>query len=135
MNCDELAQFIPDMVESSLPTDVLTEAEAMLPHCPECERELAVARQIRSFLLRMQAENANLRVPVGFEARLLARVQAQHSSLELLDLSSNIFGAWLVEMLNLIGGLIDPTVRPSPATLRRAGPDMIDCMLLKEDLL
>lgn len=121
MNCDELAQLIPDMVDGTLPPDVLTEAEAMLPHCPECERELAVARQIRSFLLRMQAENANLRVPVGFEARLLARVQAQHSSLELLDLSSNIFGAWLVEMLNLIGGLIDPAVRPATSHPQASG--------------
>ena len=121
MNCDELAQLIPDMVDGTLPPDVLTEAEAMLPQCPECERELAVARQIRSFLLRMQAENANLRVPVGFEARLLARVQAQHSSLELLDLSSNIFGAWLVEMLNLIGGLIDPAVRPATSHPQASG--------------
>lgn len=111
MNCEELAQLIPDLVDGTLSPDVLAEAEATLPQCPECERELTMARQIRAFLVRMQAENANLRVPVGFEARLLARLQAQHSSMELLDLSSKIFGAWLVELLNLIGGLIDPSAQ------------------------
>jgi len=116
MNCEELAQLIPDLVDGTLSSDVLAEAEATLPQCPECEQELAVARQIRAFLVRMQAENVNLRVPVGFEARLLARVQAQHSNMELLDLSSKIFGAWLVELLNLIGGLIDPDAQS--ATMR-----------------
>ncbi|HLJ34223.1 MAG TPA: hypothetical protein VKU38_11250 [Ktedonobacteraceae bacterium] len=111
MNCEELAQLIPDLVDGTLSPDVLAEAEATLPQCPECDRELTMARQIRAFLLRMQAENVNLRVPVGFEARLLARLQAQHSSMELLDLSSKIFGAWLVELLNLIGGLIDPAAQ------------------------
>ena len=111
MNCEELAQLLPDLVDGTLSSSVLAEAEAALPQCPECERELAVARQVHAFFLRMQAENAGLRVPVGFEARLLARVQAQHSNLELLDLSSRIFGAWLVELLNLIGGLIDPATQ------------------------
>ncbi len=119
MNCEELAQLIPDLVDGTLPPEVLADAEATLPQCPECEQELVMARQIHAFLVRMQAENANLRVPVGFEARLLARVQAQHTNLELLDLSAKIFGAWLVELLNLIGGLIDPAAQ-SPATHSQA---------------
>ena len=121
MNCEELAQLIPDLVDGTLSPDVLAEAEATLPQCPECERELAMARQIRAFLVRMQTENASLRVPVGFEARLLARVQAQHSNLELLDLSSKIFGAWLVELLNLIGGLIDPAAQPATSHSQASG--------------
>ena len=121
MNCEGLAQLIPDLVDGSLPPNVLAEAEAALPQCPECERELAMARQIRDLLVRMQAENANLRVPPGFEARLLARVLAQHSSLELLDLSSKIFGAWLVELLNLIGGLIDPAAWPNATRPQTSG--------------
>jgi len=121
MNCEELAQLIPDLVDGTLSPDVLADAEATLPQCPECEQELAMARQIRAFLVRMQAENTSLRVPVGFEARLLARVQAQHSNLELLDLSSKIFGAWLVELLNLIGGLIDPAAQPSAIRSQASG--------------
>lgn len=111
MNCEELAQLIPDLVDGTLSPAVLAEAQAALPQCPECERELTIAREVRAFLVRLQAENASIRVPAGFEARLLARVQAQHSSAELLDLSSKIFGAWLVELLNLIGGLIDPSAQ------------------------
>ena len=121
MNCEELARLIPDLVDGTLPSDILAEAEAALPQCPECERELAMARQIRAFLVRMQEENANLRVPAGFEARLLARVQAQYSGLEFLDLSSKMFGAWLVELLNLIGGLIDPAARPNVARSQTSG--------------
>lgn len=121
MNCEELARLIPDLVDGTLSPAVLAEAEAALPECPECEQELVLARQIRAFLVRMQAENASVRVPVGFEARLLARVQAQHSNLELLDLSSKIFGAWLVELLNLIGGLIDPAAQPAATRSQASG--------------
>ncbi len=111
MNCEELAQLIPDLVDGTLSPDVLGEAQAALPQCPECERELTIAREVRAFLVRLQAESASVRVPAGFEARLLARVQAQYTGAELMDLSSKIFGAWLVELLNLIGGLIDPSTQ------------------------
>lgn len=117
MNCEELAQLIPDMVDGSLPPATLAEAQVALSQCPDCQRELAFAQQIRTFLIELQTENASIRIPDGFEARLLAQVRAQHSGLELLDLSSKAFAEWLVELINLIGGLIDPasaskTIRP-----------------------
>ena len=108
MNCEELAQLIPDIVDGTVPAPLLAEAEAALPQCPDCQRELAIARQVRAFLLELQVEHAELRLPVGFETRLLAQVRAQHGGLELLDLSSRAFGMWLVELINLIGGLLDP---------------------------
>ena len=119
MNCEELAQLIPDLVDGTVPTSLLAEAESALPQCPDCQRELALARQVRAFLLELQAEHADLRIPAGFEARLLAQVRVQHSGLELLDLSSKAFGMWLVELINLIGGLLDPgsalgEIRPQP---------------------
>ena len=108
MNCEELAQLIPDLVDGTVPAPLLAEAETALPQCPDCQRELAIARQVRAFLLELQAEHADLCIPAGFEARLLAQVRVQHSGLELLDLSSRTFGMWLVELINLIGGLLDP---------------------------
>ena len=108
MNCEELRQYLPDLVDGSLSPELLTEAQTALADCPDCQREYEIAQRVRAFLIELQAENANVRIPAGFEARLLARVRAQHSGLELLDLSSQTFAAWLVEMLNLIGGLIDP---------------------------
>ena len=108
MNCEELVQLIPDLVDGTVPASLLAEAEAALPQCPDCQRELALARQVRAFLLELQAEHADLRIPASFEARLLAQVRAQHGGLELLDLSSRAFGMWLVELINLIGGLLEP---------------------------
>ena len=108
MNCEELVQLIPDLVDGTVPASLLAEAEAALPQCPDCQRELALARQVRAFLLELQAEHADLRIPASFEARLLAQIRAQHTGLELLDLSSRAFGMWLVELINLIGGLLDP---------------------------
>src|SRR2546421_10725101 len=121
MNCDELAQLIPDMVDGSLPPATLAEVQAALTQCPDCQQELAFAQQIRTFLIELQDENANIRIPAGFEARLLARVRAQHSGLELLDLSSKAFAEWLVELINLIGGLIDPASAPKPIRPRASG--------------
>jgi hypothetical protein len=113
MNCKELATLLPDMVDGTLSPEVLADAEASLPNCPDAQRELAVARQIRAFLVQLQAENTEFRVPAGFEARLLERVQRQSGGLDLLDLSSKAFGIWLVELINLVGGLLDPTFRPA----------------------
>ena len=108
MNCEELAQLIPEMVDGTLPADVLAEAQATLPQCPDCQREFAIASQVRTLLIQLQAEYPDLHVPAGFEERLIARVRAQSNGVELLDLSSKIFGAWLVELINLIGGLLVP---------------------------
>lgn len=120
MNCKELQQLIPDLVDGTLSPEVQAEAEATLPQCPDSQRELEIARQIHDFLLQLQAENAQFRVPPGFEARLLERVQRQSGGLDLLDLSSKAFGVWLVELINLIGGLLNAVpvqkVNPAPVT-------------------
>lgn len=108
MNCEELAQLLPDLVDGSLSPELRAEAEVALAQCPDCQRELEIASQIRQLLVSLQAEHPELRVPPGFEARLMAQIKRQNSSLEFLDLSSKAFGVWLVELINLIGGLLDP---------------------------
>jgi anti-sigma factor RsiW len=108
MTCEELANLLPDLVDGTLSEEQRTEAEATLPLCPECQRELELARQVRAFMVRLQAEYAAVQVPAGFEARLLAQVRAQYSGREFLDLSSTALAAWLIELLNLLGGLLDP---------------------------
>ncbi len=108
MNCEELAGILPDLVDGTLTEEQRAEAEAALPQCPQCQQELEIALQVRAFMVRLQTEYAQARIPAGFEARLLAQVRAQHSALEFLDLSSTLFAAWLAEFLNLVGGLIDP---------------------------
>lgn len=115
MNCEELDALLPDLVDGTLPADIRAEAEAALPQCPECQQELEIARQVHALLFQLQAEHADLRIPAGFEARLLAKVRAQHSGKEVLDLSSKVFAMWLLEFIELLGGLIDPRVNGTQA--------------------
>jgi anti-sigma factor RsiW len=115
MNCKELSKLIPDLVDGNLAAEVRSEAEAALPGCPDCQRELEIARQVRAFLVQLQSENDQFQVPAGFEDRLLERVRRQGGNLDLLDLSSKAFGIWLLELINLIGGLLDPAYRPVKA--------------------
>jgi hypothetical protein len=120
MNCDELAQLLPELVDGTLSEERRVAAEEALLVCPECQRELELARQVRVFLVQLQAENEQFRVPAGFEARLLAHIRQQSGGLDLLDLSSKAFVEWLIELIKLIGGLIDPgsvpgASRPHPA--------------------
>ena len=109
MNCEELNLLLPDLVDGTLSPEVRAEAEAALPGCPDCQRDLEIARQIRGILVMLQSEQPTLRVPAGFEARLLSRIRSQQANLDILDLSSQAFAAWLIELINLIGGLIDPS--------------------------
>lgn len=122
MNCDELAALLPDLVDGTLAADVRAEAEAALPQCPECQQELEIARQVHTLLFQLQAEQADLRIPAGFEARLLAKVRAQHSGKELLDLSSKAFVLWLLEFIELVGGLIDPHANGASARRTSTAP-------------
>jgi Putative zinc-finger len=107
MNCEEVAQLLPDLVDGTLSEALSAEVEAALPGCPECQQQLDITRQIRALLVSIQVNNPQIHIPRGFEARLMARIHQQKNGLELLDLSSKAFGEWLIEVINLIGGLID----------------------------
>lgn len=108
MTCDELRPLIPDLVNNTLEPQVLAEVEATLPSCPDCQMELENARQVRALLQRLQLENVQLRLPAGFEVRLLARLGRHNVGRELLDFGSKSVGLWLVELLNLLGGVFGP---------------------------
>lgn len=116
MDCEEVAQLLPDFVDGTLSDDLRTEVEAALPGCPECQQQLEITRQVHTLLVSLQAEHPQLQIPSGFETRLMARIHQQKNGLELLDLSSKAFGAWLIDMINLIGGLIE-ALGVNPATM------------------
>ena len=65
MTSEELMQLIPDMVDGSLAPDLLAEAEAALAECPDCQRELTIAREVRAFFTRLELDN--VAVPAGIE--------------------------------------------------------------------
>jgi anti-sigma factor RsiW len=106
MNSEEMLVILPDLVEETLPVELRAEVEAALARCPECQQELEVARQMRSVLMALRTEEAELQVSANFEAQLLARIHQQDTGLEVLALSSGVFGFWLRELLNLVGALI-----------------------------
>lgn len=120
MNCDELTQLLPDLVDGTLPEATRREAEAAFADCPDCQRQFELALQIHTFLVQLQSENEQFRVPPGFEQRLLARIQHQRGNIELFDLSSRAFAEWLLEFIRLVGGLVEIGIssannRPQPA--------------------
>ncbi len=115
MNQEELTQLLPDLVDGTLSNDVRAEAETALQRYPEVQRDLEIARQIRTILATLQADYPDLRVPIGFEGRLLARVRQRNAGMDVLDLSCTTFTAWLIEFINLVGGLLVP-IPPSRST-------------------
>ncbi len=115
MNQEELTQLLPDLVDGTLTDATRAEAEAALQLYPNAQRDLEIARQIRTVFATLQVDYPDLRLPAGFEARLLARVRERSAGLDVLDLSCTTFTAWLIEFINLIGGLLVPAP-PSRST-------------------
>jgi hypothetical protein len=108
MNCTELAALIPELVDGTISPELQEEAQLALANCPDSQHELDIARQVRAFLLEMQAANSRFTPSPAFETFLMTQIRRQSSTLDLVDLSSKTFGLWLVDLLNLVGGLIDP---------------------------
>ena len=108
MTCQELEELLPDLVDGTLPLEVVAEAEAKLPECPDCQEKLLIARQVRELMVKLQAETKDLSVPSGFEMRLFTAISRQSGGIDLLVLFSKGFGSWLIELVNLLGGLLDP---------------------------
>ncbi|GAC1390860.1 MAG: hypothetical protein NVS4B11_34940 [Ktedonobacteraceae bacterium] len=108
MNQEELTSLLPDLVDGTLTDEIRAEAEVALQLYPEAQRDLDIARQIRTVLATLHADYPELRVPAGFEARLFARVRQRSAGLDVLDLSCTTFTAWLIEFINLISGLLMP---------------------------
>ena len=116
MTCEELAQLLPDLLEGGLAEPLLTEAQTALARCPDCQKELEAARQIRELLSQFQSRSGQFTVSAGFEARLLKRLSRQRHGLALVDLTSKSFGLWLIELVNILGHLISSTTKPSAPT-------------------
>lgn len=77
--------------------------EAWVAQHPGSAEEIEVARRVRSLLIRLQ--EAEITLPAGFEARLLERVRADSTLLDLLDAWFLGVGRALIEILDLIFGL------------------------------
>lgn len=102
---DEIA--ITDLVENP-PTGPAW--QAWLQAHPDVASEIEIAQRVRAFMLELQ--HADIAVPADFEVRLMERVRADKTLLDLLDLSMSGFGRALIELLNVLFSLLPAT---SPA--------------------
>lgn len=79
------------------------EWEAWLTDHPGSDEQIEIARRVRALLLRLQ--EAEITLPPGFEARLIERIQADTTLLDLLDAWFLGVGRAIIEILDLIFGL------------------------------
>jgi hypothetical protein len=96
------------------------EWEAWLAAHPDAAAEVAVARQVRAWMAELQA--AAIPVPAGFEARVLARVRADATLLDLVDLGLAGVGRALLEILALFFSLLPEPPAPAPVPAPAPAP-------------
>lgn len=79
-------------------------------------REVEVTRRVRALMMRLG--EAEVDVPLGFEARLMARVMEDETLLGLLEVYLSGFGRALVEFINLLLDLLPQAPQPGFAAGR-----------------
>lgn len=103
-NFDELN--LTDLVEN---TPAGPEWDTWLALHPDMAAELEIARRVRLFMSVLR--EASITVPADLEARLMERVRADRTLLDLLDLGLLGMGRALIEILNALFGLL-PASQP-----------------------
>ena len=86
------------------------EWDAWLAARPEAAAEVAIARRVHALVAQLQS--ASIAVPADFEARLMARVRADATLLDLLELHLAGMGRALIEIANALLSLLP---QPQPA--------------------
>ncbi|GAC1354848.1 MAG: hypothetical protein NVSMB42_12910 [Herpetosiphon sp.] len=94
---------IADIVDGTV--DAAT-ADRWLSQHPEQASEVLVARRVANLMLEVRL--ASLDVPADFEARLIARLHDDRTLVDLLDLGLGGTVRTLLELLDLLFGLLRP---------------------------
>lgn len=105
---DADAAIVADIVDG---TRSGPEWDAWLAARPEAAAEVAIARRVQALMRELVA--AAIVVPPGFEARVLERVRADSTLLDLLDLGLGALGRTVLELLTAFFGVL-----PAPAPTR-----------------
>jgi len=88
-------------------SELLQELSKRFATAEEAKRaaaEVEVARRVSELMLILRA--AEVDVPADFESRLLERVRADQTLLDMLELSVGGFGSALVELINALFSLL-----------------------------
>ena len=104
------AAIVADIVDG---TRSGPEWDAWLAARPEATAEVAIARRVQALMRELAA--ASIVVPPGFEARVLERVRADSTLLDLLDLALGALGRTMLELFAAIFGIL-PSQAPAPRT-------------------
>lgn len=99
---------ITDLIDGALPE---AQRNAWLAAHPELADEVVLAQRVRNLLIELRA--AQIEVPPDFEARLIKRIHADTTLQHLLDWGLGGVGRALIELLDLIFGLVPA---PQPTT-------------------
>lgn len=106
---DDTENILLDLADGTLSGP---EWDAWLAERPAAAAEVAVARRVRALLVELR--QTQVVVPADFEARLLERVRADRTLLDLLELSVSGVGRALLELLSVLLDLV-PAQQPVPA--------------------
>jgi hypothetical protein len=110
MDLDDAEVNLADLADGTLAGP---EWEAWLAAHPAAAAEVEIARRVRRLLAQMSA--ADIPVPAGFEARLIARIREDRTLLDLLDLGVSGMGRALLDLLNLLLSLLPAPPEPAPS--------------------
>jgi hypothetical protein len=111
MDTNDEQSFLADLADGALAGP---EWEAWLAEHPDEAAQVEIARRVRALIAELRA--AEVEVPVGFEARLLARLREDTTLLDLLTLSFNGAGQALLELIDALLNLL-PAPAPRPAMI------------------
>lgn len=104
---DRESQFnLTDLADGTLTGP---EWDQWLAEHPELAAEVAIAKRVRAFVIRLREEE--IEVPEDFEAKLMERIRADVTLLDLLDLGLAGLARAVLEILNALFSLL-----PTPQT-------------------
>ncbi|NTW03026.1 MAG: hypothetical protein HGA19_17385 [Oscillochloris sp.] len=102
-----IAEITPaDIVDGMLSA---AEIDVWLEAHPELAEEVALARRVRALLIQLQA--AEIPVPDGFERRVLARISADSTLIDLLDLCLSGVGRMILEAFTMLFTMLPASPR------------------------
>ncbi len=79
---------------------------------PDAAEEAALVLRVRQLVARMREQE--IAIPEGFERRLMARVRGDLTLLQLLDLCMNGVGKVVLEVLDVLFGMLPRPAEPQP---------------------
>jgi hypothetical protein len=80
-------------------------------------KEINISRRVSKLMIKLKT--AEIEVPADFEARLMTKVRNDETMLSLLEIYSTGFCSVLIELFNLISGLLPDPIAPKLITVER----------------